>query len=292
MSSSRIAALLALSLTLHAEGPSTPAPPELPKRPWSDVATLSLVSTTGNSEGRTLGFSNDFIYTWGRSALIIKSGILKVSSATVTRSASGNTLDDATVTETRVWSTTAESCFLNLRKEEKILKGDRWYWFSSLGWERNRPSGLDARYTGSLGMGRLLLDGEPTRLRMDLGLGYAEERPTVPDSTTRDGYWTTALNMEFKRKLGASAMYSADLMALEDLSDTQDWQTNLKQALTASLNKTLALKVAYEYRYRRVPKLVAITAYSIDDSSVSLGSVYIPARKLDTLLTTSLVATF
>ncbi|MBP1626793.1 MAG: putative salt-induced outer membrane protein YdiY [Holophagaceae bacterium] len=266
--------------------------PESPRSPWSDVATLSYVATSGNSEGKTLGFSNECSYRWSKSAVVFKAGLLKVASATVTRSASGEDLEGATVTETRTWKTTAESYYLNLRNDNRLTRNDRWYWFSGVGWERNRPTGLEDRFAGSGGFGRILVDSPNTRFRTDLGFGFTDENPVVETPATRSGYWTAACNAELKQRIGPSAHYSLEVSAIEDLSDSADSQLCLKQSLTASLNKSLALKVGYELKYRNRPNLVAVAATSSQDASTPLGEVYIPARKMDTLLTTSLVATF
>jgi len=262
------------------------------KRPWSNVASLSFVNTSGNSEGSTLGFSNEFTYRWTRSTLVAKGGLLRVASASVTRSASGSSLEEAAVTETREWKTTAENYFLNLRNDNRLRASDRWYWYAGLGWERNRPAGLEDRFAGSGGFGHIFVDSPLARFRADLGLGFTDEIPVVESPDTRRGYWTANLNAELKRSIGGSAGYTLELNVVEDLTNSPDRQITLKQGLSAAINRSLALKVGYELKHRNRPNLIAVTVHSHADSTVILGNTYIPARKLDTLLTTSLVATF
>jgi len=277
---------------LFAASEPVPLTVATPARPWSCVATLSYVATTGNAEGKTLGCSNDYTYRWKQSTLVIKAGLLRVSSVQVNRYAMGPTLPEAIVYETRTPKTTTENYYLNARSDHRLARDSRWYWFSSLGWERNHPAALEGRYAGSAGFGRMLVDANDTKLRADLGLGYTRERPTVEIPGKKVRYGTLACNTELKQRLGPNAFYTFELGGIENISDTADLQLNVRQNLSAALNKTLALKVGHSINYRRRPNYIAQDAYSSDGTWTYLGQIMFPARRIDTYFTTSLVATF
>lgn len=260
-------------------------------RPWKDVATLSYVATAGNAEGQALGLSNDYAYRWSQSAFVLKAAALRVSSTTVERTAIGATLDSATVQEKRSTRTTAENYTLNARYDHRLKDKDRWYWFSGLGWERNRPAGLDNRYAATLGFGRIWVDSPGTRFRTDLGLGYTREQPLVEPVGFKGTFGTANLSSQLKQKFGPNADYGLDLSLVESLMEQDDYQGTLRQGLTVTLNRTLALKVGFDLSYRNRPNLIGIDAFT-PAPPVNLGKVFIPARRLDSAFTTSLVLTF
>lgn len=263
-----------------------------PKRPWSDVATLSYVATSGNAQGQTVGFANDFAYRWERSAFTLKASAVRVSTAVISRTATGTSLDDAVVRETRTTTTTAETYVLNGRYDHRLKEKDRFYAYAGAGWERNRPAGLDGRTNGSAGVGYIWVDTPGTRFRTDGGFGWTYERPVVSTVGFRDHYGTANVSAQLKQKLGANGVYTAELALVENLADTADFQGTLRQALTVSLNKTLAVKVGLDVAHRNEPNLIAVEVFSLDTPPISLGKVSVPARRTDTLFTTSLVITF
>lgn len=122
-----------------------------PKRPWSDKAALSFVAVGGNASSQSLGFTNEFKYTWTDAAFAFNAGGVRVDTTTIDRTASGSSLAAAIVQEARTTRTSTETYYPNLRYDHNIT--DRLLWFGAAGWERNIPAGLDARYTGLGGLG-------------------------------------------------------------------------------------------------------------------------------------------
>jgi len=291
-----------LSLAVQAEEPAPqqaptqtvtqPQPPAPPKRPWNNVTTLSYVATTGNAEGQTVGFGNEFLYKWSQSLFSLKAGAVRVNTTVVTRGAIGTSLQDYLLTETRTPTTTAETYFLNGRYDHRLKDKDRWYWYGGAGWERNRPAGLDNKYTSMAGFGRIWADSDRTRLRTDAGFGYTHEQPLVPPANFQSNYGTFNFTSQLKQKIGASSLYTADLTLTDSLSDSQDYLGVLRQGLTVSINKTLALKVGYDVAYKNHPNLIQVEVFTSDLPPLSLGKISVPAKKTDSVFTTSLVITF
>lgn len=270
---------------LLAQAPA-PAPPP---RPWTDKATLSFVSARGNAVTDTLGFANAFAWASGLDAFAFNAGMLRASSETVARKAFGTT-GAFTLEETRTKTTVADQVYANLRFDRKFK--DVWYAYAGAGWERNRPAGLDGRTSAALGVGRTWIADARTTFKTDLGLGHTWESPVVADPAAKTRYGTGVFTAKFARKIGTAAEYTADLGFTENLTDTQDWTGVLRQGLAVSLNKRLALKVGYDLATRNRPKLLAVDLYASPMAPAPAGSVSVPAKKTDSLFSTSLVLTF
>ncbi len=283
--------LLLIGLSLAAQ---TPAPENLQPAPraWNNVTTLSYVATTGNAEGQTVGFGNEFLYKWGQSAFSLKARAIRVNTTVVTRSATGSSLEDYVLGEQRASTTTAEAYGLNGRFDHRLKDKDRWYWYGGAGWEKNRPAGLDNKYSATTGFGRIWADLDRIKFRTDMGFGYTHEQPLVAPANFQANYGTVNLTSQFKQKLGASSLYTMDLAFTDNLSDSRDYQAVLRQGFSVAINKSLALKVGYDVVYKNKPNLIPVEVFTNALPSVSLGSISVSAKKTDTVFTTSLVITF
>jgi putative salt-induced outer membrane protein YdiY len=256
------------------------------------VATLSYVSASGNSSANTLGFSDDFTKRWGLNALALKCGMVRSESTVSTFAATGDSLGSYAVRESRSSSVTAENISASARFDYRLKDKDRWYWYGGSSWERNRPVGLDARGTVTVGAGRIVADSPATKWRLDLGVGATREDPLVrPDAFRRD-FGTFNLTSEVKQRISQGVGYAADLSSAYDIKRSSGWLVVLKQSLTVAVRKGVALKVGCDMSYRDVPALISVPVHTAGDPPEPLGAVQIEARRLDTVTTTSLVITF
>jgi putative salt-induced outer membrane protein len=262
------------------------------KRPWANVTTLSYVATAGNAEGQTVGFGNDFLYKCDQSAFSLKARAIRVNTTVVMRSATGSSLEEYALGENRTSTTTAEAYGLNGRFDHRLKDKDRWYWYGGAGWERNRPAGLDNKFTSVAGFGRIWADSDRTKLRTDAGFGYTHEQPLVPPTSSRSSYGTVNFTSQIKQKIGVSSLYTVDLALTDNLSDRQDYLGVLRQGFTVSINKTIALKIGYDLAYKNHPNLIPVDLFTNALPPVNLGKISVPAKKTDTAFTTSLVITF
>lgn len=281
--------LIGLSLAAQAPAPeiSQPAP-----RAWSNVTTLSYVATTGNAEGQTVGFGNEFLYKWDQSVFSLKARAIRVNTTVVTRSATGTSLEDYVLAENRTSTTTAEAYGLNGRFDHRLKDKDRWYWYGGAGWEKNRPAGLDNKYSATTGFGRIWADQDRTKFRTDVGFGYTHEQPLVAPDDFQANYGTVNFTSQISQKIGANSLYTMDLAFTNNLSDSRDYQGVLRQGFSVAINKSLALKVGYDVVYKNKPNLIPVEVFTTALPPLSLGSVSISAKKTDTTFTTSLVITF
>lgn len=261
-------------------------------KPWSDVATLSYVATSGNAIGQTFGFGNDYTRKWSLSTLAVKLGAIRAESTQIQRSAFADSLDAARVQEHRNTSLTAAAYFLSSRYDYRLKDKDRWYWYGASGWERNRPAGLENRFMATAGLGRIWMDSERTKWRTDAGFGTTKEDPLVVPPDFRRTFATFNFTSSLKHRFNGTVDYSADLAATDNLRDTTDWIATLKQGLTVAMTRRMALKVGLDLNYRNRPNLIAVEVRRPAEPSEVLGKVIVSAKKLDSVMTTSLVITF
>jgi putative salt-induced outer membrane protein YdiY len=261
-------------------------------RTWSNVTTLSFVASSGNSIGETIGFYNDFITKWYTTTLQVKSRVIRTEATYERRTAIGPSLEEAVVRESHSSSVTAENYFLNVRLDHRLKDKDRWYGFSGTSWEQNLPIGLDNRYTLTAGVGRILADKGKSNWRVDAGFGATREEPVIVPAGFQKDFATFNLASSFRHRFRENISYNADFSCTYNLRELEDSLAALKQGLTVTMTKGTALKVGLDMNHRNKPALISVRAYTADDPPVVLGSLALPAKKLDATATTSLVISF
>ncbi|HSA96520.1 MAG TPA: hypothetical protein VLJ16_10730, partial [Acidobacteriota bacterium] len=77
----------------------------------------------------------------------------------------------------------------------------------------------------------------------------------------------------------------------ENLQEMRDWRFDWVNSVTASISRSLALKLSLRMLYTNVPALQMLPLF--DDLGEPTGlTVPYPLKKLDTFLTTSIVINF
>lgn len=263
-----------------------------PSRPWSDKAALSYVAVGGNASSQSLGFSNEYKYAWSNATLAFNIGGVRVATTTVNRTATGTSLADAAVMETRTTATSTETYHGNLRYDHNLADGLQW--FGSAGWERNLPAGLKARYTGLAGLGYWWTRSDRTKVFTDAGAGYTKEDLVFRPAGTDDRFATFRLGAKIEQKLFGASLFTSELNVSDSLKDSQNYLAVWRNGFTTALSTRLALKVGYDLTYANKPAFVGVDVVQIPlaNPPVILGQVPSQVRKTDTVFTTSLVITF
>lgn len=282
----RTALLLGLTSLAFAE-----EAPKAPPKAWTEKAALSFVSTAGNAEASTFGFTNEFVYKWSTSQLQFLVSGVRINTTTIARTAKGSSLSDYAVEEKRTTDTTSESYVAGLRYDHKLAVD--FFWYAAAGWERNLPAGLEGRLKGNAGLGRIWLPGPRTKFGTDLGFGVLRENPVFRPAGFKGSFATWNFNAKFERKIGAASGFASDLAFTGSLQEGQDHLAVWKNALSSSLNSHFALKVGLDFNYRGKPASVGLDVLQTGSNPpVVLGQVPFQLKKLDTVFTTSLVLTF
>jgi len=241
---------------------------EEPKRPWTDTAEFSLVSTSGNTKTTTFSFGNKYIYAWQKADLTVNALALYSDSTK---------FNDATNQEET--ETTAETYGLDAKYRRDIT--DRLLWYGLGSWYQNKPSGIKSRTRGGVGVGYKFVNTDVHKLFGELGADYTDETQVGPPEDSASfagarGY------LGYEGKLSETAKCNLELEILENLDETSDYRANFLGSLTASLTSKLALKASYRVAYDNEPAVgtrgTPPTLYEFD--------------KTDTIFSVSLVVNF
>ncbi|MBI1751948.1 MAG: DUF481 domain-containing protein [Acidobacteria bacterium] len=266
--------------------------PEPPKSPWSDKAALGYVAVGGNATSQSLGFSNDYKYTWSKATIVFGLGGVRAAATTVDRTALGPDLASATVTEVRTTKTSTESYFANLRYNHHLSE---WLeWFGAGSWERNIPAGLEARYTGIAGLSHWWIKDDRTKVLTDAGAGYTRETPVLTTAGADNSFATFRFGAKVEQKLFDASVVTSELSVSDSFKDSQNYLAVWRSAFTTNLSTRLALKVGYDVTYKNKPAFVGVDVVQtpVATPPVVLGQVPFQLKKTDTVFTTSLVITF
>jgi putative salt-induced outer membrane protein len=221
ISSVFIVLLMVLAVGATAEEPAD--------KKWKDEAEFLFVQTGGNTDVRTLAFSNMLEYKFSKSLI----GVWNISA-----------LDTKTDGEQ-----TAERYYTDLRLD--YLFTEHWYAYVLGNWLKDEFAGFDQRYTLGPGAGYKILVGPKHFLLAEAGLAYASEDYVVEeDENFAEGRAFGKYEYAFTEK----NRFTLASEFLQDFNDTDNYKSNSEVAVISALTDILSLKVAYEVRYQNRPK--------------------------------------
>lgn len=250
---------------------------------WSDTADLSLVTTSGNAESTSFGFTNTLVRTWENAGFELRLEGARVESRG-DRFAVG-TADDFELRDPPK-EKTAESYRVGLRYDREITES--FFWYTGAGWVRNRFSGIDNRYSVQAGVGNIWRDSEELAFRTDYALTYTREERLDGSEDTFPGL---RLSWKYRHLFGKSVVYQNLLTVDENLDDTDDLRLDMTNSLAVPLTGRLALKVSLQALYDHQPAFEPVALLGPDLLPTG-QTVSAELDELDTVLTTSLVVEF
>ena len=212
-------AISAFPLYSHAEeikpADETPKP-----KTWIADLGLGYVKTTGNTETTTI--KGD------------AKAVKEVEKWRHTITAEGLNTTDRDIT-------TAERYFLSGKSDYKFTKYN--YIYATATYDNDRFSGFEYRTTLSVGYGRRIIHQPTLSLDGEIGPGM---RYSKPDNGDSEDEFVAHLAANLKWNITDYSEFTQDIF-----SDIGEDATITKSVtgLTANINKTLALKLSYTYKY-------------------------------------------
>jgi putative salt-induced outer membrane protein YdiY len=253
--------------------------------PWAATAEVSYVVTGGNTATSALSLGTSFSRKWTNDTLLFKGYILKSNATTTTRTAQG-TEDDFSVIEDRVTRQVAENYVLGGQYDRRISK--RLAGQAGLSWDRNRFAGVDDRVIATTGFGYGWIEDPRTHVKTSAGLTYTVRQYVGQSAESFAGFRLTVAG---DQKVLDSSAFATVFVFDDSLNQTSDWRFDWANSVTASISKSLALKVILRTLYANVPALQNLPLIDPAGDPTGLFVPY-PLKKLDTFLTTSLVINF
>ena len=281
--------LLAVTILLTASAGTARAQEDDEELGWSDTAELTAVFTGGNAEASTLGFKNELIRDWESSDLVIGVGALRAESTAFTRTAVGVSPLSFQLTKDSVTALTAESYYARGQYSREL--SPRTFWYAGTGWERNTFAGIENRYSWGGGVGNTWVDDDTSTFKTGYGLTYTVQDDVAETTDGNDTFGGLRLSYDYRRQLTANTEFTSLLVADENLQETEDFRTDLINAVAVSMNSQLALKVSWQLLYDNLPSLIGIPLMGVNGLPTA-DTVFTELDTVDNLLTFALVASF
>ena len=251
---------------------------------WENATELSFVSTGGNASSSTLGLKAALTGTGGANTFKLEVGGIRAASNLTDRVANG-TPGNFDITETTTNELIAESYFARGRYERAF--GSSFAFFGS-GWDRNTFAGIQNRYAFVGGVGRSWTDTENGRFQTDVGLTYTIQKDVEPDPTGDDAFGGWQVSADAMRRLSATTEFTSHLVIDNNLERTEDLRADWVNALSVSINSTLALKTSLQLLWDNQPSLISVPLLT---GGLPSGSVTTTGDELDSVFTLTLVIT-
>ena len=115
---------------------------------------------------------------------------------------------------------------------------------------RDTFAGIEHRIGAEGGLAWKVVDVDPHALSLDVGIGYTTET-RLAEADRSFGTGTLALAYQWALNDTAEIANNARLTA--NLQDGPDWRLDDTVAVSASLNRTLSLKLSYQVKYLNRP---------------------------------------
>jgi putative salt-induced outer membrane protein YdiY len=253
--------------------------------PWKATAEVSYVVTGGNTSTSAFSLGTSFTRKWANDSLLFKSYILRSNATTTTRTARG-TETDFDIIEDRVERLVAENYLLAGQYDRRVSK--KLAAQAGLGWDRNRFAGVDDRIMLTMGFGYAWVEAKRTTIKTDAGLTYTLRQYVGQDSNSFAGL---RFNLSAIQKVLESSSLSTQFIYDENLKKMVDWRFDWTNSVTASISKSLALKTSLRMIYTHLPAQQGLPLFDPEGLPTGLN-VFVPLKKLDTFLTTSIVINF
>ncbi|MBT8129967.1 MAG: DUF481 domain-containing protein [Gammaproteobacteria bacterium] len=189
--------------------------------PWSTTAGLGIVNTSGNTNTESLTFKFDTAYEiehWKHEAHL---ETLKAST------------DDVTTADRKLFTAQTNYKFRPLD-----------YFWGNFSYEDDNFTGFDYQAIISAGYGRKLINAERHKLDAEIGPGYRKFKIIEPPQTDDEGLIRVV--GKYKWLISSYSEFTQDLIG--NFGEEQDEWRSIT-ALRTSINKTLALRLAYNVRY-------------------------------------------
>jgi putative salt-induced outer membrane protein len=254
---------------------------------WSSAAEVGFVLTSGNSESKTLGFSDTTRRQWTKALLELKLGALKVETTSDLGVAIG-TPTDYSIPE--VTATTAENYYLGAKYDRNI--SERLFWYAAAGWLRNEFAGIQNRTVVSAGMGNVWIDREKLSFRTSYGISNTDQKDVVKTPSVETRYFGLQANSGLRKKFGERSEYGNDFVFNYSLADSDNWRWVMDQWVTASLTEKLALKATLQWLFNNFPAFQELTLLEGDPPTDLGNTVLVQLSELDTIFSVSLVVNF
>ena len=187
-----------------------------PESPWSGLARLGYLGTSGNTETTNMS-----------AAFEIKYALEKWS----------HEFKGATISASEANNTTAEAFIAGWKSERTLTEVN--FLFGRLNWRKDRFSGYDTQFSQTVGYGHRLIDNDKHSLNGELGAGARQS--DLADGSSESEMIVTG-GLYYKWAFSETAEFTQDLLI--EAGDENTYSMS-RTAISATLLGDLALVASY-----------------------------------------------
>ena len=194
---------------------------------WSGAAEVSFVSTSGNTDTRTLGVGAEINYQRRRWSGLLKLHFVESKTDDVVNARSFRALLEASSSLTPHLGT-----------------------YGRIGYLKDTFAGLDDRLSSEGGISYELVSIVPHSLSTLIGLGFTREVRVRADNLSLA---TANATMRYSWALSQTSALTNDATFTGDMRNARDWRLTNDLALTAGLGRIFSLKFSQTLSYLNEP---------------------------------------
>lgn len=200
--------------------------------PFSGGAEVNMNLTSGNTDIKNYGASAFMDYKGETMNTRFKAGFMRNTTDTIERS---RRIDSS------------------LRTGFNITNNVDFFAMGS--YMQNRFQGIDMEFMATPGIGIYAVNTEAASIRVEGGIGYMWENYN-PAILGKHDFTVGNAGLGLRLKLSDVADITDDFLYILPVKDSDDWRIKNVAAITSSISKHFALKVAYTIEKRNVPVLL------------------------------------
>jgi putative salt-induced outer membrane protein YdiY len=131
----------------------------------------------------------------------------------------------------------------------------RYFAYGLGAWARILQAGIDDRWRGGGGFGAKLIEPQPHKLDVELGLEYNDE--SYVDGSSAN-FASLRAFVDYDYAISEHSTFSSDVELLQSLEDSDDLRINWPTSITASVSSKIALKLTYLVLYDHQPASLVV----------------------------------
>lgn len=222
----------------------------VPATPWDLKLGFTYLSTSGNTETSSASADAAFNRAW--------------ADWSVEASASG-------VSASKQRRRAAESYNAQARAKRKLRQ--RLQITLGLRWERNRFAGLDSRHAADVSLLWSIRETASFKLRALGGLSAGREDPRG-DRPMADEIGGL-VQVSADARLSETSLWDGEVTFFPDFGDLEDYRLHGRLGLQAALNRHLALRLGYDFKFDHQP----VPGFGTTDTATTASLVLQLGRK-------------
>ena len=200
------------------------------------TVSLGYVSTSGNSKTTTGNFKSSYMAKWKKFDFGANASFI---------------FTDVKDLDTGETSRNTEKYTVLLKSDYRIAK--KGSVFLNLGWQKDRPSGIQNNFSIASGLGRTLKDTKIAKLKFGLGLEGFRETKIINEVESTNSRMAMYFQLDYQYRFNPQNTIRITNETRMSFSNYNDYRVTTAISYVSAINHTLALEVAFQDNFKNLP---------------------------------------